>query len=457
MLSAAERSTSRRSELLLALGVLLISSFVTHDWTAQPASRYALTVAIVDDHSLQLDPYEDFLGIDQAQFDGHIYSDKAPYQPALAAPFYYLYRLAGGDPYPARFSSGDFGAATNYGLWWVTLWSAAIPAAALAVVIRRMVARTHSEVATRVTVAIMLATTILPFASQLFAHVLAALCVATAWHLLRRRDYPSTAAVFAAGVIAGVGIGTEYLVAAIAAIMLIHVATLRSWSRVVALSAGTVIATLPLLAYNWLVFGDPFELAYQGHLKNFQGEGALGVYNLETPGWGEFSRTLAGPKGLFILTPVVLMAVAGAILAITNRSRTRRDAWVAITSLGIMLAASTGIDGYGGGSPGPRYMIPALPLLAVPLASAWRRIPILCGATTVMGAAVMLLATITNPVTEQGLRYWLDFLWSGHLARNVLTGRDQPWVLLVTTAAGVALIVTLVVQERGTSPPAGSN
>ena len=445
MARPVHQSTPRHAELLLVVAILLISGFIIPSWSAQSQSRYTLTVAIVEDHSFKLDPYEDRLTDDQAQFEGHIYSDKAPYQPIGAAPFFQLYRLAGGLSF------------TDFGLWWVTLWSAAIPAMALAVVIRRMVARTHPEVATRATVAIVLGTTMLPFASQLFGHVLAALCIAGAWHLLRRHDYPSTVATFAAGALLGVGIGTEYPVAVIAVIMLAHVATLRSWSRVVALSAGTVIATLPLLAYNWIVFGGPFELAYQGHLKNFKGEGALGVYNLKTPRGGEILRTLAGPKGLFILTPVVLFAVAGALLAIAKRTSTRRDAWVALVSLALMLVVSTGIDGYGGASPGPRYLIPVLPLLAVPLASAWRRWPLFCGATAAIGAAFMLLANVTNPISYAGLRFWLDHLWSLDLANNILTGSDHSWVILVPTAAGIALIVALIAKERSASHPPSSN
>lgn len=426
----------------MALAVLLLTGLVIHDWSSQPASRYLLTVAAVDDHALELDPYEAYLGIDQAHFDGHLYTDKAPYQPLLGAPTYQAYRWAGGDPFPQGFSRGRFSEGTNYGLWWVTLWTATIPAAALAVVVRRMVARTDPAVATPVALAIVLGTTILPFAGWLFGHVLAALCIAGAWHLLRRdRPAGSTRSAFLAGCLLGMAIGTEYTVALIAAIFLVDVLLERIWSRVVALSTGTVVATIPMLLYNWAVFRDPFETAYQGHLKSFQGKGALGVYNLQLPRMGELGKALVGSRGLLVLTPIVLLAVLGAMVAIATRSPHRRDAWVALAALAGMVVASTGIDGLGGDSPGPRYLIPALPLLATPLAEAWRRIPRACAAFAAFGGVWMWIASITTPAIDTShpapLRFWIDRLRDNDLATNVLTGRHHGWVPLVAAAAGL--------------------
>ena len=444
----------RRIELTLAGVVLLLAGFVIHDWSAQPASRYVLTVAAVDDHTLQLDRYEDYLGLDQARYGGHIYTDKAPYQPLLAAPAYQAYRIAGGDPFPAGFAHRRFQQGTNYGLWWVTLWSSVLPAMALAVVVRRLVARTHPELATRVALAVIVGTTVLPFAGWLFGHVLAALFVTGAWYLLRR-DHPTTVGMFAAGALLGLGIGAEYAVAVIALVALVHVITLRRWSWLLALCAGTVVASLPLFAYNWVLFDNPFEVSYQGHLKSFDGEGALGVYNLKAPSIHELTKTLFGNRGLFVITPIVALAVAGAVLAIVRRLPTRRDAWLGLASLAGMIAISTGIDGYGGDSPGPRYLIPALPLLAVPLAEVWRRLPWVCSLAAAMGAAIMWMATVTTPAIDtsetQPLRMWMDRLRDGDFATTVLTGRSNGWVLLLATAAAIALVVQLVRWEHSTT------
>lgn len=427
-----------------------MTGFAVHRWSAQPASRYLLTVAAVDDHSLQLDPYESYLGLDQARANGHVYSDKAPYQPLLAAIPFQLYRAAGGDSFPPDFLERSRSDEVHYGLWWVTFWSSTIPAAFLAVVVRRMVAVTHPEVATRVALATTLGTTILPFAGWLFGHLLAALFVAVAWHVLRRESL-SRAAAFAGGVSLGLGIGTEFAVAVIALAMLVHVATMRRLKVLVALATGTVLATVPLAAYNWAVFGGPFEVSYQGHLANFEGAGALGVYNLQPPRLGEITKTLVGNRGLLMLTPVVAFALIGACVAIAKRTNLRRDSWIAVSSLVGMIVVSTGIDAYGGDSPGPRYLIPALPLLALPMAELWRRLPRIGAAAAVVGAVSMLAAALTDPAIDtsrpQPLRVWFERLVDGELAANVLTGRSAAWVLLATTGAG-AMVAALLVRAE---------
>lgn len=441
-------------ELLLAAVVFLLAGLVVHGWSAQPASRYLLTVAAVDDHTLELDRYEQYIGLDQARFDGHIYTDKAPYQPLLAAPAYQLYRLVGGDPFPPGFTHYGAPEGTNYGVWWVTLWSSLIPAIALAAAVRRLVARTHPELATSVTLAVMLGTTILPFAGWLFGHLMAAAFITGAWYLLRR-DEPTTTGMLLAGCLLGLGIGAEYAVAVIALIALVHVITLRRWPWVLALSAGTVLASLPLLLYNRLVFEDPFEVSYQGHLQNFDGEGVLGVYNLKMPTLHELDKTLFGNRGLFVITPIVLVAVAGAVLAIAKRLPTRRDAWLGLAALIAMVAISTGIDGYGGYSPGPRYLIPALPLLAVPLAEAWRRVPSICAIAAGAGATIMWVATVTTPAIDpeksDPLQIWSERLRQGDFAPNVLTGRSHSWVLVVAAAGALVAIMRLMRIERRTA------
>jgi hypothetical protein len=286
--------------------------------------------------------------------------------------------------------------------------------------------------------------------------VLAALFVTGAWCLLRR-DQQTSGSVFVAGGLFGLGIGAEYAVAVIALVALVHVVTLRRWFWVAALSAGTVVASLPLVAYNWVVFNDPFEVSYQGHLKSFEGEGALGVYNLKAPRIDELMKTFFGNRGLFVITPIVALAVIGAVLAIARRLSTSRDAWLGLACLAGMVAISTGIDGYGGDSPGPRYLIPALPLLAVPLADTWRRLPRICALAAGIGTLIMWMATVTTPAIDtsepEPLRIWTERLLAGEFATNIISGRMNGWVILLPTAAAAALVAHVLRMERALVPP----
>jgi len=230
-----------RKDVLLALGILLLAGPLMQEWFAQTAPRYTLTVAVVEDGSLELDPYQATLGLDQARYRGHTYSDKAPYQPLLAAPLLGVYLVAGGDAFPIPV--GEEGAyfelhdVNHRGLWWVTLWSSTVPAMVLAIIIRRTVATVYPRQATVVAIALMVGTLLLPFASLLFGHVMAAMWVAAAWALLRGSELSARAAV-GAGLCLGAAIGTEYTLALVALLALIAAWAMFGFVRACWLSVG---------------------------------------------------------------------------------------------------------------------------------------------------------------------------------------------------------------------------
>jgi hypothetical protein len=447
--SPADRGSDWRGDLLLVLGILVLVGPIIQLWSAQPASRYLLSAAVVEHRSLELDPYERLLGLDRAEYRGHTYSDKAPYQPLLAIPFLEGWKAAGGDLFPApsdHVTVDDLHEKTHRGLWWATFWTVTVPAALLALVMRRLVSAVHPKLAYPVAVAMAVGTILLPFSILLFAHVMAALWLALAWLLVRRPD-PAPRAAVAAGLCLGAAIGVEYPCAAVALVILVAVLLAGGLRPAAYLSAATVAATLPLMLYDWLVFENPFEVAYQGHLPNFQGAGAGGVYNLEVPKLDEIGRALFSERGLFVLTPLVLFAFAGCALAITSASTVRRDAVVALAAFILMLVASTGVDGLGGATPGPRYLIPVLPLFALPLAEVWARYPRPCIVATVFGAAWMAVATVTNPL-DPNIRDWVDAARDGDFTANVFTGHDHSWLVLVSTVLG---FVVLIAAARSTA------
>jgi hypothetical protein len=441
----------RRVELWVALAILCLAGAVLDSWTAQPASRYLLTVAVVDHHRLDLDDNADLLDVDQAFHDGHHYSDKAPYQPMLAAPAYLAYRAVGGDAFPST-PDGDLNhGGFHWGRWWVDLWSATVPAIVLCLLLRKLIAQERPGVATPAALGLSLGTMLLPFASALFGHVMVAMFLAGAW-VLARPPSPSARAMVGTGLLLGAAVGTEFP-AVIPGIVIVLAVLLANGPRPTAwLAVGGVVGTLPLLAYNWVAFDNPLKTAYQGNLPNFQGSGAFGVYNLVAPQLDELRKSMIGDRGLLTLTPICALAVGGAVLAIVQRTSTRRDAFMGLVILGSLWLMSAGIDGYGGSSPGPRYLIPALPFLAVPLSEAWHRWPRLCAATAVFGFVPLLAATMTAPLVgtdyTQSARYWLERLLRGDVSRSVPGELLGNWALYAVVAVGVACAVRALVIDR---------
>jgi hypothetical protein len=435
----------------MAAAVLCIAGTVLDSWTAQPASRYLLTEAVVDHHTLTLDHHEDLVSVDQARHDGHLYSDKAPYQPLLGVPFYQAFRAAGGDAFPLDKGRPSPNASFHWGRWWVGLWTAGAAGAALCVVLGRLIRQVRPEVATPAALALSLGTMLLPLSSAMFGHVLSALFLAGGW-LLVRQPTPSQRTMLLAGVLLSASVGTEFPVAVPVAVITIAALASHCLRRTVFLVGGGALAAVPLLAYNWAAFDSPFSTAYQGHLTNFKGSGALGVYNLVWPQEDELWKAMAGDRGLFTLTPVCLVAVVMCVGMLRRRSPVRRDAVVALVILLVMWLISAGIDGYGGSSPGPRYLVPVLPFLAVPLAEAWHRRPKVCATAALIGVAPMVLATITVPLVDTGhtqaFRLWLDRAASGELAPSVPGELFGDWALVVLVILGLAAGVGAALLDR---------
>jgi hypothetical protein len=210
------------------------------------------------------------------------------------------------------------------------------------------------------------------------------------------------------------------------------------------------------MIYNWVTFDSPFTVSYQGHLPHFQGQGALGVYNLKAPQFEEMLRALIGDRGLLVLTPIMALAVWGCYLAIRERLPTRRDAIIAIIMLVLMLPISAGVDGYGGGAPGPRYLITVFPFFAIPLALAWSRAPRLCVAATTVGVFFMVLATITDPIPSSAVPFapelWFRRLVDGRLAPSIPGDVLNKWLVLTTAAAGLGALGYALALDRRAVP-----
>ena len=87
----------------------------------------------------------------------------------------------------------------------------------------------------------------------------------------------------------------------------------------------------------------------------------------------------------------------------------------------------------GGGSPGPRFLIPTLPFLAIGIAFAWRRWPGPTMALAVPSAVTMVAAAITYPLVTFGhTGDWSERASDANFQHTVLSlfGLDNGWVAI---------------------------
>lgn len=442
-----------RPEVLLALVVVLLTAPIVQPRADQQESRLALTAAIWDDGTVRLDRYEPVLGVDRAVRNGHLYSDKAPGQPILAIPAYAAYRALGGEP---AIRTGE---TENVALWTSSLLTSVLPAVLLVVMMRRLALRIAPERATAAALAMSAGTLLLPFGTQLFGHVLAAALVFGAYLLLVSDDRAGPRQLAAAGLLAGVAVAVEYPTALLALVLAI-VASVRHDRGLFWFTAGALCPAPLLAAYHWAAFGGPLDLGYDHSQFEVHESGVRGV---QAPSVARLGEVLFGERGLFLLTPLVLLAVVGAVILVRERGRGaagRGPSWqgaaprfhaiVALAMVGSLLLVQAGwSNAWGGASPGPRYVVPALPFLVVGVARIWQWWSRFTVAAVAFSIATMMLATFTWPLVSRhdpsALETWISFLLDGHTATSVLTTHWGGWALALPLLGALAVAARVAV------------
>lgn len=357
-----DRAAVARLRWLAVLLVAVAMVPFVQDLTAQPAIRYAQTAALYDHGSIELDRYRGVVGVDRVERDGHLYGDKAPLQPILALPAYAVGRAVGVEPATHLRIQG------NLGLWWVTLWSTVVPLLAIVAIGVTVGSRLFGpRQAVAGTLAITMGTLLAAYGTQLYAHVLAALFGWCCWLVVARSSRSLWWSALA-GVLGGAAVATEYPLAIVVLVCAGVLVQQRAWHRLAAFAAGGLPFVGLLLGYQWVAYGSPFTVSYSEKPVH---EAEPLVVGLPTP--LRLVEVLIGSRGMFLFTPIVVVALWGLWKLARGADGERRlHGIVGLAVFGGFLLMQAGWSNpWGGESPGPRYMIPALPFLIVGLSSIW--------------------------------------------------------------------------------------
>jgi hypothetical protein len=404
-------------------------------------ASYALVRALAHGTAI-VDPYRDESG-DVAWVNGHYYSTKPPGLAFATLPAYVVLDETGALDLMARLP-GVADEAVG-ALWALGLVGCVVPAAFLLVLLRRLGDLLAPGYGVAAAVAAGAGTLLLPFSTLFFAHVLSAALGFAAFALLwleREREGAVRAGVTgAAGLLAGLAVVAHYSLALVTVVVGLYALATRPRVRNAVLYAvGALVGVAPLLLYNWWAFGSPTHLSYRdavliggssGH--DVLGANAAGFFGIDTPSLETGAELLFGRIGLVTLAPVVVAAAAGVVLL--TRRRTAEGLVISAVTLLFLTYNSGYVDPFGGFSPGPRFLIPVLPFLAVGLAPALLRLPITTVALASLAIALMVAATITQPLLAYDGR-WLERIENGSFGGHGLAAA-VPFLALV--AASVAL------------------
>ena len=439
--TALNESHARKYVLLFAFLYLPYVYFNHSDGWNQGA-RFAQLHAVVMQGTLQIDKYHEPIG-DKAFINGHYYSEKAPAIALLALPAFAatvaVQRRMGIDP--------DTQPGWRWSEWITTAGSVGILAAlggvAFFALIRR---RFGSRPALISTIALFLGSIAWPYATALFAHGgTIGLLAIVLWSALDRDA--SRRKNLIGGVCAGLAVAGEYPAVFPIGVLGIYL-VVTDFRRALQFGAAALPALVLILANNALSTGSPFKLAY-GQNALFPTITSTNFFGFTLPSgrairgllWGEY-------RGLLFWSPVFLMAIPGLILLWRAN---RHHALIVIASTLLTLAQASSFSGWTGGSAvGPRYLTPAIPMLALAAAYGIARFPKIGAVLTVISVVVMATVTaiaidppdeVLRPVRDWYFIRMSQDRWATNLGTLMGLSPIASWIALAAIETPMLLLL----------------
>lgn len=426
----------RRRELLLATVLLFAYGFFQQRPAWNEFSRYDTVRALVEQGTTRIDTYHENTG-DKAFYAGHWYSDKAPGSALLGVPVYVVATLTarlGGQDVPEDVAA----------IQAIAFVESGITTTLLVLLLIRFLAPVVGEGwATAVGLAYGFGSIAFPFATMFFGHAASTAALFASFYLLHRwRSKRQPWAPVAAGLLAGLAVLIEIPALIGVAVLGLYAVWIDRRGALAFILGGVPLAVV-FAIYNWISFGGPFNLGYMnllpGSFASGMSEGILGV---RWPDPATAGDLLFGPRGLVRLAPWFVAVPVGLVAAARSRAiRAEVLVCAAITALFLIYNAGYYLP-FGGWTPGPRFLLPALPFAAVLVGLIPRSARPAAAALMLLSIAVFFVATMTMPNAPERFgnplfELWLPSLVSGQFAASAAWIR---WGLDGFAGAAVVLV-----------------
>ena len=381
-------------------------------------ARMATTFAVVEKGTLSIDNYVQHTA-DWSRFGGHYYSAKAPGPALLAVPFYFvqhkLQSFAGID--------ADDPASRNLAIYIARLATTTIPTlAALALLFLVLLERFRLPPFAALMVcgawafgSLGFLYSVLFFGHQTSAAFLAiGICLSI---LALQVSRPRFLLLLLGGVAMGIAVASDYMAAIAVALWTVWLLwkalpSPSRWKICAAWIGGGVVTAIGLGFYHHACFGSFLTTSVSAHVVNPRWIG------LNTIGFPSIDRllkiTFLPWRGIFFATPVWALILAG-IYQLVRTRRFREQSELVVAALAALVyfgLLSMLPSAYGGWCLGPRYVVCALPLMALLLVEPARSLRSWFAPLLLISALMMLAAALVEPLAPEDFSNpWTEFVF----------------------------------------------
>ena len=440
---------------LLIILLLLVTTYFHHPILfSNESCRYYLIMAVVDHHKLYVDDITTNANDDLSFYNGHYYSAKAIGVPLLGIPVYWFIRnfTPLSETYPFL----------PINIFIVRFFVTTFPFILLGIIMFYFSIRMGTDTANSICMVLAYS-----FGSIALHHALifsghqtaASFCFfsfALIFHLKFRANKNhnlNAFYAFVAGLFTGIGALSDYTAMYIAIILTFYIFSIRGipLNNKILFILGGIPCVLLLALYNLHCFGSPFAFSYSFLSHEAFRQGAeKGLLGISLPKLNAVSAILFSPsRGLFFVMPFFLYSLFGLFRMFKEKIFFSEAIVIILIFLGYIFINGGFYGWHGGWTYGPRYLVPMLPFLAIPiifapLRSIWFVLILFISAFQVMLSAAIFIH-VPNEILNPLFEIIIPFLFDGFTAINLgnLIGLKDPLSFLPLLILFIMIIVLL--------------
>ncbi len=408
-----------KKEIMIFITFFIVYSFFVHwvGWVEN--SQFDLTRSIVEEGRFEIDSYANNTG-DRAVYGEHYYSNKVPGVSFLSVPIYvgwkliynsiilnsfmensrinnYIINTFSGVPIVTYINPGFF-VLTSMIL--VTIFTSSLFSALTVVLIYKISRYFTRNEKHRLLITIIygLGTLAFPYATVFYTHATGTFFAFLAFYLLfkiKKEKIEDNKYLFLAGLSIGFAVVSDYSVTLIFLGLLLLTNSFRRY-KLFLFILGSLVGIIPLLLYNFFIFGNPLELTINYSDSNIFPP----ITQVTLPNLYIILRLLVFPyRGLFFYYPILALSLVG--LFYMYKKYKTESLFISFIFISFLIAFSMLFVWWGGTAFGPRYLLPVIPFLMIPLLYAFEK-------TNFKIISFLLLISIFTNVL--GLQTWENLI-----------------------------------------------